>query len=81
MKSKGLQAQGEPYQQTLQLQPLLLDVEAVSFVLSMSRTKIYELIEKETLPVVRFGKSVRVYLPELQAWIVRRIQSERDLIA
>lgn len=65
----------------IQLQPLLLDVDTVAVVLSMGRTKVYELIAREELPVVRFGKSVRVYLPELQAWMVRRIQSERDLIA
>ena len=81
MKIRRLQAQEEPPSVPLQLQPLLLDVDTVAIVLSMGRTKVYELIAQEKLPVVRFGKAVRVYLPELQAWIVRRIQSERDLIA
>ncbi|EFH90684.1 excisionase family DNA-binding protein [Ktedonobacter racemifer] len=81
MKRRTLTAQDEPLPPPMQLQPLLLDVDTVAVVLSMGRTKIYELIAREELPVLRFGKSVRVYLPELQAWIVRRIQSERDLIA
>jgi excisionase family DNA binding protein len=81
MKRRSLAAQDEPPHPPIQLQPLLIDVDTVAVVLSMGRTKIYELIAREELPVLRFGKAVRVYLPELQAWIVRRIQSERDLIA
>ena len=39
--------------------PLLLSVPEVAKTLQLGRTKIYELIATEGLPVVRFGRAVR----------------------
>ena len=54
------------------LPPLLLNIPQVARVLSLSRTKVYELIETEGLPVVRFGRAVRVSLAALQQWLDKR---------
>jgi excisionase family DNA binding protein len=56
-------------------QPLLLNIKQAMQVLGLGKTKIYELIANEGLPVERFGKSVRFYYPALQQWIVDRRSS------
>ena len=52
--------------------PLLLSVPEVAKTLGLGRTKVYELIEREGLPVVRFGRAVRISVTSLQQWIERR---------
>lgn len=47
-------------QQKTQLQPLLLSIPEVASSLKLSRAKVYMLIDVEGLPVVRFGRAVRV---------------------
>ena len=54
------------------LQPLLLNVPQVAKLLSLSRTKVYELIATEGLPVLKFGRAVRVSFKALQQWLDRR---------
>ena len=54
------------------LQPLLLSIPEAAAVLRLSRTKVYELIDVEGLPVKRFGRSVRVSVIALQEWLERR---------
>jgi excisionase family DNA binding protein len=54
--------------------PLLLSVPEVAKTLGLGRTKVYELIATEGLPVVRFGRAVRVSVTSLQQWIERREQ-------
>ncbi len=56
-------------------QPLLLNVTQVAKTLSLSRTKVYALIATEGLPVVRFGRSVRVSPASLQRWLEQREQT------
>lgn len=51
---------------------LLLSIEEVAASLGMCRSKIYELIAKEGLPVMRFGRSVRVSPTALQQWLEER---------
>lgn len=51
---------------------LLLNIAEVSEVLRLSRTKVYQLIACEGLPVVRLGKSVRVSAWSLERWIEQR---------
>ena len=60
------------------VQPLLLNIPQVATMLGLSRTKVYELIATEGLPVVRFGRAVRVSLKSLQQWVEQR---ERGLVA
>jgi excisionase family DNA binding protein len=60
-------------QETIQdTQPLLVTVSQVAKMLSLSRTMIYKLIDIEGLPVVRFGRAVRVSPKSLQQWLERR---------
>ncbi len=54
--------------------PLLLTIPDVARRLGLGRTKVYELIATEGLPVVRFGRAVRVSASSLQQWIERREQ-------
>jgi excisionase family DNA binding protein len=55
-------------------QPLLLTVPQVCKALGLGRTKVYELIATEGLPVVRFGKAIRVSPDSLQRWLTKREQ-------
>jgi len=58
------------------LPPLLLDIPQVMKLLGLSRSKVYKLIRLEGLPVVRFGRSVRVSPTSLQQWLVEREQQQ-----
>lgn len=60
------------------LQPLLLTVSQVGKLLGLSRTTVYKLIDTEGLPVVRFGRAVRVRPTALQCWLEQR---EGDVVA
>ena len=57
------------------LQPLLLTIPEAAASLRLSRAKVYRLIYFEGLPVVHFGRSVRVSVIALQEWIERREKS------
>lgn len=48
---------------------LLITVEDAAKLLKIGKTKMYELIRNEGLPVVRFGKTVRIDVNDLQAWL------------
>lgn len=51
------------------IQPLLLTIPQVMECLSLGRSKVYELIQKEGLPVKRFGRSVRIPYAALEQWL------------
>jgi excisionase family DNA binding protein len=55
-------------------QPLLLNITQVAKSLGLGRTKVYELIATEGLPVIRFGRAVRVSYVALQEWLAQREQ-------
>ena len=57
------------------VQPLMLDILEVAESLRLSRAKVYRLIYYEGLPVVQFGRSVRVSVIALQDWIEQRAKS------
>ena len=61
----------EQYDETI-LQPQLWTIDQVGKALNLGRTKIYELIWKENLPVQKFGRAVRVSPVELQRWLEER---------
>jgi excisionase family DNA binding protein len=50
----------------------LLTVQQVMDALQLGRTKVYTLIAREGLPVIRFGRSVRVSPKALQEWLEQR---------
>ncbi len=58
-----------------EIQPLLLDIPEVCESLRLSRAKVYRLIYYEGLPVVHFGRSVRVSVIALQKWVEQRAKS------
>ena len=60
----------------MSVSPLLLSVPEVARSLGLGRTKVYELIATEGLPVVRFGRAVRVSVASLQQWVERREKQE-----
>lgn len=54
------------------LYPILLTIPEVAMSLRLSRAKIYRLIYYEGLPVVHFGRAVRVSVIALQQWVEQR---------
>jgi excisionase family DNA binding protein len=63
--------------QDIQQQSLLLNIPQVMDLLGLSRSKVYKLIQFEGLPVLRFGRAVRVSRVSLQQWLVEREQQSR----
>ena len=57
-------------------QSLLLNITQASQVLCLGRSKIYELIATEGLPVIHIGKAVRFSYTALQQWVDRRTQQD-----
>jgi excisionase family DNA binding protein len=57
------------------IQPMLLTIPQVMSCLNLGRNKVYDLIQKEGLPVMRFGRAVRVPRMGLQQWLDQRGQS------
>ena len=62
----------EDVSQGATVQPLLLTIPQVMQCLGLGRNKVYDLIQKEGLPVQRFGRAVRVSHKALQEWLERR---------
>jgi excisionase family DNA binding protein len=54
------------------VQPLYLSVTEVATMLSLGRTKVYDLIKHEGLPTVQFGDVKRVPMAKLQRWLEAR---------
>ena len=50
----------------------LLTIPEVARVLNIGRTKVYGLIKKDGLPVVRVGEATRVSVTSLLRWIEQR---------
>lgn len=50
----------------------LLTVGEVAEQLRLGRTKVYGLIKQEGLPVVRFGRRVRISQDDLSIWLAKR---------
>ncbi|TMC21442.1 MAG: helix-turn-helix domain-containing protein [Chloroflexi bacterium] len=54
------------------LHSLLWTIPQVAQALSLGRTKVYELIYKEGLPVQKFGRATRISPVELRRWLQER---------
>ena len=52
----------------------LLTIEQVCKQLGLGYTKVNALIKREGLPVVRFGRAVRIHPHSLQQWLREREQ-------
>jgi len=60
-------------------QPWLLDSRQVAGLLGISRTKAFDLMARNRLPVVRIGRCVRVSSKALETWIAdQTIRNQRD---
>jgi excisionase family DNA binding protein len=59
-------------EETPPIQQILITVEEAARILSLSRTMVYDLINRERLPVHRFNTAVRINPTELQAWLNER---------
>ncbi len=58
-------------------QRLLLTVRQVQAELNLSRTTVYTLIAEGSLPVVRFGRSIRIPRKALEERIEQQVNWER----
>ncbi len=54
------------------IQPMLLNISQVARALGLSRGKVYQLIYHENLPVIPFGRALRVSPQSLQRWLEQR---------
>jgi excisionase family DNA binding protein len=59
-------------------EPLLLTLNQASTLLNLGRTTLYQLINQEGLPVMRFGRSVRINPIRLREWLDQREQPLSD---
>ena len=64
-------------QQNLQtpIEPLLVRVEEDARLLSLSRSTIYEMLDRNELPSVRCGAARRIPLAALRAWVEQHMTS------
>lgn len=53
-------------------QPMLMNITQVARTLKLSRAKVYQLISQEHLPVIAFGRALRVSPLSLQQWLHER---------
>jgi len=53
-------------------EPELLRVVEAAKLMSLSRTKVYEMAEKGEIPVVRIGTAIRIPRKRLLEWIDQR---------
>lgn len=51
---------------------ILMSIPEAARSLRLSRAKVYQLIAVEGLPVVRFGRAVRVSRSSLERWVQQR---------
>jgi len=58
--------------------PWLLDNREVARLLGVGRTKAFQLMLREELPIVRIGRCVRVPTDGLAAWIANRASAAPD---
>jgi excisionase family DNA binding protein len=60
------------------LQPLLT-IPAVAKMLCVSRPTVYTLIDTEGLPIIKFGRCVRISPISLQKWLAQHEQKQGGL--
>jgi excisionase family DNA binding protein len=64
--------QNPPYTQS---EPLLVRVEEAARLLSLSRSTIYEMMDRGELPSVRCGAARRIPMAALRAWVERQTET------
>lgn len=66
----------EHQQETPQIEPLLVRVEEVARLLSLSRSMVYVLMDQGQLPSVRCGTARRIPLAALRTWVEQHMLQE-----
>jgi len=64
---------------TSQVEPLLVRVEEAARILSLSRSTIYEMLDRSELPSVRCGTARRIPLAALRAWVEQQVVHDTTL--
>ncbi len=59
-------------------QQLLVKVPQSAAMLGISRTKLYELITRKEIPVLRIDRSVRISVETLQDWVRSQVTEGND---
>jgi excisionase family DNA binding protein len=57
-----------------QIDPLLVRVEEAARLLSLSRSMIYEMMNRGELPSIRCGAARRIPLAALRAWVEHQVE-------
>ncbi len=65
-------SQSEPQEAIRMEVPTLLKIPEVAARLRLSRAQVSRLIAQERLPVIRFGRAVRISPIALQQWLEQR---------
>jgi excisionase family DNA binding protein len=67
-------------QQVSQQEPLqpLLTIQGVARVLGVSRPTVYALMEREGLPYLKLGKSLRFSPPSVSTWLAEHEQTREE---
>lgn len=73
-RSKLSQEEKADYVDGMVVQSILMSIPEAAKSLRLSRAKLYQLIALEGLPVVRFGRAVRVCRSSLERWVQQREQ-------
>ena len=73
-----LSGSGGPVATGFPAEPLLLRIEQVANMLSLGRSKTYELIQRGELPSVHLGRCVRVPSAALRRWLDAREAGDRS---
>jgi len=60
---------------------LLLRPAEAADVLGVSRSKVYELLAKGTIPSIRVGESLRVPVAALREWVSQRLEERSASLA
>jgi excisionase family DNA binding protein len=65
----------EKIQLAVPIEPLLVRVEEAARILSLSRSTIYEMLERGELPSVRYGAARRIPIAALRAWVEQQTET------
>lgn len=57
---------------------LLLKVPEAANLLGLGRTKLYELIARGDIPVVRIDRSVRISVETLEKWVASQVGKQQE---
>lgn len=60
------------------LEPLLVTVTEAATILSLSRSTIYQMLDKQELPSIKHGTARRIPMFALKAWIEGQLYGQQE---